>query len=68
MTGYSAPAPIGYSIPGAAEAIGQSIDTIKKAIAKGDITPRYPNRKPIIGHADLLEWFNALPVDKPKTA
>lgn len=60
-----APAPISYDLEGAARAIGQSVDTIKKAIAKGDITPRYPNRKPLIGHADLLAWFNGLPVDKP---
>lgn len=58
-------APIAYDLAGAAEAIGQSVITIKRAIAKGDITPRYPNRKPIILHADLLAWAESLPVDRP---
>ncbi|MCU1440004.1 MAG: hypothetical protein JWP85_1001 [Rhodoglobus sp.] len=60
-----APVPIAYSINDAARAIGQSVPTIKRAIAKGDLTPRYPNSKPIILHEDLLAWARALPVERP---
>lgn len=60
--------PISYSYEGAAEAIGQSVDTIKAEVRKGNLTPRYPNSKPLIGHDELFEWFNSLPVDKPGSA
>jgi len=57
--------PVGYSVQGAAAAIGQKEDTIKKAIAKGDLTPHYPNSKAVILFDDLLEWARTLPIDKP---
>jgi hypothetical protein len=57
--------PIAYNIQGAADAIGQGVDVIRDAIRRGDLTPRYPNSRALIGHADLLEWFDNLPVDKP---
>ena len=57
--------PVAYSLKGAAEAIGQSIDSIKAAIARGDLTPRYPNSRPIILHKDLEAWAESLPVDRP---
>ena len=66
MLRSSAPTPISYSIPDAAEAVGVSEDTIKKAIASGDLTRRYPNSKPLIRHDDLDEWVASLPVDPPK--
>ncbi|MEC5149201.1 hypothetical protein [Cryobacterium sp. GrIS_2_6] len=61
-----APAPIAYDIPGAARAIGQSVDTIKKAIAANTLTPRFRNSKPMILHSDLLEWAETAPLDKPE--
>ena len=61
----SSPTPIAYDIEGAARAIGYSIFPIKQAIARGDLTPRYANSKPIILHDDLYEWAHSLPVDKP---
>ena len=65
MPDQPAPTPIAYDIAGAARAIGQSVATIKRAIELGDLTRRYPNRKPIILHDDLYEWAHSLPVDKP---
>jgi hypothetical protein len=59
--------PIAYDYAGAAEAIGQSVDTIKSEVRKGNLTPRWPNSKPLIGHDDLVAWFEALPVYKPGT-
>jgi hypothetical protein len=64
----SAPAPIAYSIPEAANAIGYSEAQLKKFIAAGDITPRYATTKPTILHSDLLAWAESLPVDKPGAA
>jgi hypothetical protein len=57
--------PISYDFAGAAEAIGQSIDTIKAEVRKGNLTPRYPNSKPVILHAELVEWAESLPVNRP---
>ncbi len=59
--------PIAYSLKGAAAAIGhESTWEIKQAIAKGDLTPRYRNSKPMILHSDLKEWAETAPVDKPE--
>lgn len=57
--------PIAYTVQGAAEAIGRGPDVIRDAIRRGDITPRYPDSRLLIGHAELLDWFDNLPVDKP---
>ncbi len=61
----SKPTPIAYSLQGAAEAIGQSVSTIKDEIRKGNLIPRYPNSKPIILHDDLEEWARTRSVDRP---
>jgi hypothetical protein len=57
---------IAYTILEAAQAVGYSDWVIKKAIAAGDITPRYANSKPIIPHTELVAWVESLPVDKPQ--
>lgn len=56
--------PVSYDIPGAATAAGSSESVIRRAIAKGDLTPRYLGRKPLILRSDLLEWVESLPVTK----
>lgn len=61
----SAPNPIAYSVEGAAQAVGLSVYPIKQAITAGLLTARYSGAKRLIGHADLLDWFDSLPVDKP---
>lgn len=59
-------APIGYSMAGAARSLGhESISAIRKAIDRGDLTPRYANARPIILHDDLMAWVRSLPVDRP---
>ena len=63
----AAPAPIAYSVEGAANAVGLSVFPIKQAITAGLLTAHYSGAKRLVGHADLLEWFNNLPVDKPAT-
>ena len=57
--------PIAYTYAEAARAIGQSLDTIRAHVALGNLTPRYPNSKPIILHSDLVAWAESLPVDRP---
>lgn len=57
--------PIAYNLDGAAAATGLSLTTIKNAVRANELTARFAGTKPLIGHADLLEWFNALPLDKP---
>ena len=61
----SAPAPVAYTIPDAARAVGLSKSAFDRHLAAGDITRRYPNSKPIISHAELVEWVESLPADKP---
>lgn len=59
-----APAPIAYNIEGACRATGLSEFVIAGALKRGTLTARYYGNKPLVGHADLLEWFNTFPLDK----
>ncbi len=58
--------PVSYDLEGASAATGPSVREIQRAIAKGDLTPRYLGRKPLILRSDLLEWVESLPVSKAK--
>lgn len=59
---------LAYDYAGAANATGVSADTIRRAVAKGELFPRYPNSKPIFLATDLQEWLESLPVDKPESS
>lgn len=59
------PNPIAYRITAAADAVGISESSLKKILDRGDIAPRYPDSRPLIGHEELVAWFESLPVDKP---
>lgn len=61
-----APRPLAYSIPDAGPASGYSEATIQRAIAKGDLAPRYANRKGVILADELDEWLHSLPTEPPK--
>ncbi|TFB96563.1 MULTISPECIES: hypothetical protein [unclassified Cryobacterium] len=65
MNAQSSPTPIAYDVEGAARAVGLSVFPIKQAIASGDLTARYSKSKRLIGHDELVDWFNHLPVDRP---
>ncbi|SEC89311.1 helix-turn-helix transcriptional regulator [Arthrobacter woluwensis] len=56
---------LAYSIPEAAEAIGQSTDTIRRSIARGDLSVKYPNSKPVILASELESWLDSLPSEAP---
>ena len=59
-----APAPIAHNIEGACRATGLSEFVIAAALKKGTLVAHFYGTKPLVGHADLLEWFNNFPLDK----
>jgi predicted DNA-binding transcriptional regulator AlpA len=58
---------IAATIPQAAEMVGLSSDSIRRAIRKGQIVPRYPNGKPLILVADLRAWIESAPTEAPSS-
>jgi hypothetical protein len=52
---------IAATIPQAAELVGLSPDSIRRAIRAGEIVPRYPTSKPVILLADLRAWVESSP-------
>lgn len=57
---------IAYSYEEAGTQFDVSKDMIRRAVEKGDLTPRYIGRLPRISHQDLVDWFEALP-EEPKS-
>ncbi|WP_323986258.1 MerR family transcriptional regulator [Microbacterium plantarum] len=57
---------LAYSIPDLAEAVGLSVSSIRDAIDRGDLRPKYPNRKPIIPAGEAERWIASLPEEKPE--
>ena len=57
-------APLAYTIPEAALAVSVSTDTIRAAIRRGDLAPRYVGRKAIIPASELDAWLHALPSER----
>lgn len=56
---------LAYSFDEAAEATGYSADTIRRHVAKGNLTARYANTKPVILVSELTEWLESLPAESP---
>jgi hypothetical protein len=52
-------------LPAAASAAGYSVDVLRLAITRGDLTARYANSKPVIRVADLDQWLANLPTEAP---
>ena len=57
---------IAFSIEEAAEAIGYSPDTVRRAIRNNDLVARYANSKPVILATELQEWLASLPTEYTK--
>lgn len=55
---------LAYTIPEAAAAVGLSERTIRDAIRRGDIAPRYLGSKPIIPAEELHDWLLSLPTER----
>ncbi|GAA4145313.1 hypothetical protein GCM10023068_18460 [Leifsonia shinshuensis] len=60
-----APRPLAYSIEDAARASGYSISVLQRAIARGELSKRYANRKGVILADELDEWLHSLPTEPP---
>jgi len=57
---------IAFSIEEAAEAVGYSTDTVRRAIRNNDLAVKYANSKPIILATELQAWAEALPSEPQK--
>lgn len=58
---------LAYSIPELADAVSLSVTSIRDAIDRGDLKPKYPNRKPIIPAVEAQRWLDSLADEKPAT-
>jgi len=56
---------IAYSIEEAAEAVGYSTDTIRRALRTNDLTAKYVNSKPVILASELTSWLESKPSEPP---
>lgn len=56
---------ISYTFEDAAEQVGYSVRTLKKAVADGYLAARYANSKAIIRHEDLSAWVDGLSAEPP---
>lgn len=61
----TAPGKIAYSYDEAAEATGYSRDTIKRAVAAGNLPACAPAGKPVIRVEDLDAWLQSAPYVPP---
>lgn len=57
--------PIAYDLKSAAQAVGYSEGTLRLAINRHELLPRYANSKPIILRDELYEWAHSLPYEPP---
>ena len=57
-------AAIAYDYKAAADAVGLSVDTIKREVIANNLPVRYYGRKPLIPATALEKWFNALPSER----
>lgn len=55
---------IAYDYKAAADAVGLSVDTIKREVIANNLPVRYYGRKPLIPATALEKWFNALPSER----
>lgn len=58
---------LAYTLPELVEATGMSMSSIRIEIDKGRLTPRYPNRKPIVPRAEAERWIDSMP-SEPRRA
>jgi len=56
---------LAFSIEEAAEAIGYSTDTVRRAIRNHELVVRYANSKPVIQASELEAWLSSLPTEAP---
>lgn len=59
---------LSYSVQNLASATDLSVDSITKAIKKGDLVPNYFGTKPLITRDEARRWLDSLPNEKPERA
>lgn len=57
--------PLAYTLTEAAQAAGVSKRTLQRALAAGDLTARYPTRRPVVLAEDLRAWLESTPSEPP---
>lgn len=57
-------AKLAYSLEEAAAATGYGQTTLKVAIRRGELVPRYANAKPVIPTSELESWLSSLPTER----
>jgi hypothetical protein len=57
---------LAVSIADAGPLVGYSRDTIRQAVARGDLVPSYANSKAVIMVEELERWARTLPAEDPR--
>lgn len=55
---------VAFSIREAAEAVGLSESTVRKAYREGQITAHFPTNNPTILRDDLVAWIKRAPTER----
>lgn len=55
---------LAYTIQGAADACGVSVDVIRRAVRAKELPVRYPTTRPVVLRSDLEAWLSAQPTEK----
>jgi hypothetical protein len=55
---------LAYDVSEAARVAGVSVDTLRRAMKKGDLSARYPTSKPVILRTELEAWLLSTPSEK----
>lgn len=56
---------LSYSVPNLAAATDLSVDSIQKAIKRGDLVANYYGSKPLVTSDEARRWLEGLPNEKP---
>lgn len=56
---------LAYTYEEAAQAIGVSVQSLRRAVDRHDLLVRYVGSKPVIPAEDLKAWFDTLPTEAP---
>lgn len=57
---------LSYSVQNLATATDLSVDSIQKAIKRGDLVANYFGTKPIITRDEARRWIESLPTERPE--
>lgn len=55
---------LAYTLDEAAEAVGQSVDVIRRKVRAKELPVRYPSARPVILREDLEAWLQSAPTER----